>query len=248
MERLIEWDGRCQLDARFFYIDADGKGRATSDFVRHVDSRYIRNIGGTDFLFSPNYATTDSLCDSNPSILGYQVESMVLSHIAQCGLGEAGDKFDKIDQVYFFGGKDPDIPLKTETALYIPTAFNYKAVDGILVHCGPTETGRTKATIVGLQITISDQHKNTAPSWLSSVRNWAISHSVDEVKFIFCWIMENVNHCKHQTKEAVDMKVRAGKVVCPEHDCLRVKIGTLNQTIAERLRIAPLASTRYGRC
>lgn len=142
MEIDIEGNRGCWLDARFFYVHENGRGRVTSDFVRQVASRHIRTIKGTDSLLSPNFENAMTPFDTNRSILGYQVEWMILSHIHEHGLSEVGSKFKKIDEIYFFHGKCPKLSLKDETALYIPRTFNYRAVDGIFVHRGRTDTGR----------------------------------------------------------------------------------------------------------
>jgi len=121
------------LDARFFYTSADGRGGVTSEFVRQVISQYMRVIKGTALVLSPSFATTILLSRTNPCVLGYQVETMVLSHIAQNGFSEASSKFKWVEQIYFFVG-GPKLRPKDETALYAPQAFNYKAVDEILIH------------------------------------------------------------------------------------------------------------------
>jgi len=54
--------------------------------------------------------------------------------------------------------------------------------------------GRTKAIIMGIQITISNQHKNTAQSWLASVSEWEGGLEVDEIEYVFCWVMEDFDH------------------------------------------------------
>lgn len=60
MERKIEVLRSFRLDARFFCVDDDGTGKATSDFARHVASRHIA-IKGTDALLAPNFLSTIKL-------------------------------------------------------------------------------------------------------------------------------------------------------------------------------------------
>ncbi|KAI5781032.1 hypothetical protein DFH27DRAFT_656850 [Peziza echinospora] len=232
----IDRGGGKLLDFRFFNIDSDGQGRVTCEFVRRIVSPYIRKVKGTATFFSPNFATELHL-STNPCVLGYQVEGMVLSHIAQNGLPEAGAEFAKVSDLQFYN-KAPEFRQQNNVTLHVPKAFNHRAVDGILVHRGPREEGGIKAVMVGLQITISGRHEDACPPWLATAQQWSRSIEADEVEYRFCWIVENFDHISKSPKEIFSAKERAGKVVWPAHERLRVKIGAINPTIAHKLNIA----------
>ena len=245
-ENTVESKGQHLLDARFFYVGTDNQGHITSEFVRQVAGPYMREINGIDLFLSPNFASTKFL-SINPAALGYQVEEMVLSHIAQHGFVEAGLEFKKIKNIYFFSGKYPDYHAEEETALYIPTAFNYKAVDGVLI-CRTHELTAegekvAKTTVVGLQVTLSGHHKDTAPTWLASVRMWEQLLMADEINYKFCWIMEKDDHAANPVRVEFEEKVRGKSLVWPAHERLTIKIGTFNPTIAHNLRICRLHKT-----
>ena len=214
-EKLIDW--------RYFYAD-QGKGKVTCGVVREAVARYLRStLSPADFLTHHWY---DSLkgAGRNPSVLGFYVETMLLSWISLNGCAAAGHEFSGRPRTFFFNEPKPTMDQESPNSLYIPAAFNYKAVDGILV---ALDTANDTARITAIRITISERHSDSEARFFTDWKWWRDIVACSKVKFRFLWIIEDVgNKPAIQMVEAEARQIRRQEQIWSpdfERRCVSVK-------------------------
>jgi hypothetical protein len=73
-----------------------------------------------------------------------------------------------------FAGEAPVISKRRGTTIYVPVVYNYKAVDAIVVHqCAPGRTGKPKAIVIGIQVTIAGNHMKSELNFFENWEDWA---------------------------------------------------------------------------
>ncbi|RUP43044.1 hypothetical protein BC936DRAFT_137715, partial [Jimgerdemannia flammicorona] len=79
-----------------------------------------------------------------------------------------------------------------DCTLYIPKAFNFKAIDGVLLSL-EVKDGLTKAIVISIQITIADSHSDSVSKFFDDWNHWNRQlKEYTEVSIYFVWIMEKV--------------------------------------------------------
>ncbi|RUS12846.1 hypothetical protein BC937DRAFT_86881 [Endogone sp. FLAS-F59071] len=112
-------------DHRYFYTEKRVWGY-TCGLAREVMARILRKKG-EDIFLRPEWFSHLNDFKNNPSVLGFCVEHMCLSSISQMGLNAAGLGLSNMKVMVF--ESYPNYDLSYERALYIPLAFNFKAID-----------------------------------------------------------------------------------------------------------------------
>jgi hypothetical protein len=160
------------VDHRYFYNKYDPEvqqhvGHYACGLSRNAVARVLlaKNVcfADKDFLKSlPQYI-------NNPSVTGFMMELAVLSSIASTGLKlvESNDlkipaEINSPMEVNLFRGRIPNLDPNTEgPVLHVPQAFNFRAIDGVIVL--KESRGRTKRRlfVVFLQITLAETHSDS---------------------------------------------------------------------------------------
>lgn len=83
------------LDSRFYYRDASGIGRCTSDLARKIGAKHLRRLSQLDSFIAPEWLRRVEVHGSNPCVLGFIVERITIGHIITKGLVHAGDEFQE---------------------------------------------------------------------------------------------------------------------------------------------------------
>ena len=135
-----------EYDRRFFYIDNDGIGHSTCGLARDAVLMALRKLEYDPFLDS---AVSFRIAKNNTSVLDFLIKQKCLSSISRKGLKVPYFSFDSMP-IKIWRGKYPDFDMNEYLALYVPLAFNYQAIDGIIVHLDKNEL---HALLIPIQIT-----------------------------------------------------------------------------------------------
>lgn len=186
-EGAVADDAESHLDWRYFYA-VNGVGKSTSGIARMVGARFLRRVVSASDFLTPNWYDSLRLAGSNPSVLGFFTEQMLLSWISEMGCPNAGVEFSSKPTVVVFQGSRPHISHKVGFSLYIPTSFNFRAVDAVMVSLNET---RTEAVVVGVQITLSNKHSDSEARFLHDWQWWELVLDCLKVSFRFMWVVED---------------------------------------------------------
>jgi hypothetical protein len=85
----------------------------------------------------------------------------------------------------------PDIDLTLGFTIYIPVAGNHEEIDAILVNRKKMNK-KLVAEVAGVQITISNKHKDAESDFFALARSFHGLLDCDEVTYKFLWILENI--------------------------------------------------------
>ena len=187
------------VDLRYFYDEYDPKRGKSGEFVGHYLCGIFRDaVRGVllqnrlqfhdmDFLHSlPQYI-------SNPSVAGFMIEQAVLASIVLHGLHIVPKHQGPITAI-FFENKFPSFDTtRDEPALYIPKAFNFRHIDGIIVQIENTKDEKRKLFMFPLQITLRlDNHSDSRKGFFSEWTGWCENLNKFDVVPEFVWISEKV--------------------------------------------------------
>lgn len=213
---------RQYIDPRFFYY-LDGVGKCVNGYVRETVLRCLRKhqpYTHSSFLTTTWFSAIDDVA-ANPSMLGFLFECMVIDHLVTKGLTiQTSNIYMNELKRYDFSGDYPAIDLEADAAIYIPTKYNYKDVDAIIIRRKKADSEAT-VVITGVQVTLSTTHKMSHRTFFSKWSRWQKLASVGgaKVEAEFLWITENVDLARKEIKElelgAKNRSMRSGeKVLC----------------------------------
>lgn len=158
----VQDDIRHLYDLRYFYVDAD-IGQSTCGIALESMVLILRRHKLERFCGQEWYSTVER-SSANPVVQGYLAEHICLCSIANNGLPAVDSNLRPLLHHTSFDSQ-PNWNLGQMTTLYIPTAYNFKAVDGVLfVH--PTEK---QAHMYPIQITISSRRKDSDEDFYQSM-------------------------------------------------------------------------------
>jgi len=243
------------LDFRYFYY-RNGRGYTTCDFARQATANSLRSVYDLAEFLTPKWF--DSLpSGSNPVVLGFLIEEMLLSWISVYGFLGAHSTFkSKPDVVQLFHDDLPQVSAVPGFTLYIPSKYNNPAVDAIMV---PIDKARAQAVVAGVQTSLSDRHANTEEVFLRNWKWWEQMLLCDKVTFVFVWLLEKVGsgppeaslpepgpsrpRRSQRVSQKAPLKV-AATPNRPEFHRVFITIKDVSAEIGENLRLARLSSSR----
>ncbi|KAF8538638.1 hypothetical protein BDD12DRAFT_841601 [Trichophaea hybrida] len=175
------------VDSRYFY-ETQGTGRATSLIAQKALASFLRSaFSHSDFL-TPQWYHSVVQAGDNPSVLGFFIEQMLLSWVSCHGCHKAGPEFyGKEIPVQMFSDFPNHLP--DPVVLYVPMSYNFRAIDGILVH---RDNASKAATIVPIQITISKPHSDSEEKFYGQWREWTALFEDWTIETRFLWIKETI--------------------------------------------------------
>lgn len=210
-EGLIRHD---LLDHRFFYF-INGSGHCAYGIVREAVSTALLQhfpdfLQGDDWIDVIAKDTVD-----NPTVRGFVVERVCLSHIALYGLKLVDGKLEAMLMSYFWEIPDWGILDKkgSNRQLFVPTRFNYEAIDGIVAYLNKA---RKSLSLFPIQITIAKDHSDSEEKfflkwWLKYVTAIHNRFGTDYSIFVtFVWIHKDQERITNVEK---DVPVEACGVV-----------------------------------
>ena len=217
------------LDYGYFYYDSGSRGWYTCGLARQAMITFLRaNAEMRVFLDQSWLESLDAFRD-NPSVIGFIVEQMVISQLADNGLSKNSPCLKQAKVLTFPGNHVALSPLPG-TRLYVPQKFNLKAIDALY-----TSIEGKVATIVPIQITIGT-HEDTEKKFFQDWWKWIdpIESRGFTMKTCFLWInreggqREEVLEDKRETREVT-------KVVCPSYTRVFVPIRDVHLDLGTKL-------------
>ena len=122
---------------------------------------------------------------TNPIVKGFMAEKTILSAIRMQGFHLPDNNIQVSSHIVFPTGREAECLKKDENVLYIPEAFNYKAIDSI-VRFFPASN--TKMLAIAFQVFNSVRHKDSPTMFFPSCEIWEKKSSGRDVEWHFCWI------------------------------------------------------------
>lgn len=233
----VNINDRRLYDLRHFYVDEKGIGCYTCGIAFETMMSILRTYSDAPFLDQLWYTAVSR--STNPVVRGFLAEQICLSSIAASGLKAVHPDLGRMSTAYFDAEPAFDQLLSTNNhtiRLYIPTAYNFMTVDGIILL---VDHNSKKATIFPIQFTLSQNHNQSDkefhtrlwPTWIKPITSAGFS-----VCSTFVWID------KKQPSEHVEPKVvqklRSGdKVVHLEYSVVHVGVEMVNSRLAFALGI-----------
>ncbi|KAL1916623.1 uncharacterized protein VTP21DRAFT_5327 [Calcarisporiella thermophila] len=219
-------------DHRYFYIDENYIGHYTCGLARAAMSGIFREVG-EDIFLDREWLNRLRTFKDNPSVLGFVVEQASLSSISQNGLKVNGLGFSNMKTIVF-SSDFPTYNFDLKLALYIPLAYNFKAIDGLILSLD--EKNKT-AHLVPIQITISKYHSDSESKFFANWNSWT-QDLIEEgytIKATFLWITEG-NRATEELEAKLKETRQGAILIQPEHTSVCVAIEDVNRDIGERLK------------
>ena len=220
------------VDHRYFYDENDPK---LGQYVGYYTCGLAAKAIGTMLLATSNlrFADRDFLKSlpeyiNNPSVTGFMIEQAVLSSIALNGLN-IRQETNRSMEVKLFKGPTVRLDPNTENpVLYIPTAFNFKGIDGLIVSKEfepPPGMTKRRLLLLPLQITVASKHKDSHETFFNDWKAWIAGLTEIEVVPQFIWITPEESANNHLRKGA--------QKGWPAHDEVKIPLRQVNRSIAD---------------
>ena len=169
-------------------------------------------------------------------MLRFLVERMVLSCMALRGCSFIERGLWQTATTVLVDAIPEDVPMGPPGAvLYIPTVYNFPAVNAVLVVIDPRRT----AAVYGIQVAISQAHSNSEEMFFRKWEMWLEQLHLprEKVQFGFVWIVEDRPAVENVPEKVVTLK-GGRKIAHPDFKRLRVTVKEVDQNIAHNLSAA----------
>ncbi|KAA8898507.1 hypothetical protein FN846DRAFT_910036 [Sphaerosporella brunnea] len=189
---IIDRTAEKWIDWRYFYA-SKRRGYCTSGLARKTLATFLRkeSANSTQRFLSSHWYESLKLASNNPSVLGFLIEEIILSSIAEFGCQEAGEYFDqkRIPVTTFL--TDQVQLVEDQLQLYIPRAWKYPGIVGVLIH---RDNSSKKAFIVPIQVTVNQNYLELADEFFTRrmAMDWASPLDGYETMVRILWIKEDI--------------------------------------------------------
>jgi len=223
-------------DLRHFYVDENGIGRYTCGIAFETMMSILRTHDDAPFLDHLWYTAVSR--SANPVVRGFLAEQICLSYIAANGLMAVHPKLGRMSTANF--GAEPafdQLLLDGHTIrLYVPTAYNFMAVDGVILLL---DRASKKATMFSIQFMLSQNHKQSDVEFHTRLwSSWTepITSAGFEVESTFVWI-DTIQSSEHAEPRLVKALRFGNKVIYPDYTVLHVGVEMVNKKLLSALGI-----------
>jgi hypothetical protein len=233
----VGFDDRKLYDLRHFYVDDNGTGCYTCGIAFETMMSILRTHDDAPFLDQLWYTAVSR--SANPVVRGFLAEQICLSYIAANGLKAVHPDLGRMSTANF--GTEPafDQLLSTNNhtiCLYVPTAYNFMSVDGVILL---VDHNSKKATMFPIQFTLSQNHKQSDGEfhtrlWLTWIK--PITSAGFSVHSTFVWI-DKKQPSEHVEPKVVKKLQSGSKFVHPEYSVVHVGVEMVNSRLASALGI-----------
>ena len=206
--------------------------------AREAVASELHSYGMNKAGFMDSLQSLDQFID-NRSVLGFFIEQAVLRTIQSRGLNVDGKISNSMDMITF----DDDFPtlnVSKERALYVPTGFNYRAVDGIVLWL---DTSKQKgeepkeALVYPIQVTIAESHSDSEKMFFNQWGKWMTALQGFDVKVTFLWITNQEPWVQDIPKKSRKQK-NGDKLINPAYTSQNITIEYVNKDIWRSYRRA----------
>ena len=177
------------IDHRYFY-EVEGEGTYACGVAREAVASQLHHYGMNKVGFMDSLESLNQFID-NRSVVGFFIEQAVLQTIRSRGLKVHEKISNSMDIIPFDGF--PVFNTSKERALYVPSCFNYGAIDGIILwlDLSNQKSGKKKeALLFPLQVTIAKSHSNSEENFFSQWEKWTKGLQDFDVKATFLWVTD----------------------------------------------------------
>lgn len=223
-------------------------GRTTCDLARMVGASRLREIQNLADFSEGWWVKRIARGGDNPAVLGFLIERAVLGILITRGIKLAGPEFKSNNSLIMqkFSGRLPsDAPNRdSKGIMYIPTAYNYAAVDAILAARMKRRNAQaeSRAIVIGIQVTISNFHSDSEGAFMRLWQDWDELMASDKTIFRFIWIVETTSGDISENWEDVPEKMVTlrGKrtIIHPAYQRRYISLMTFNEGVGNSLKAA----------
>jgi hypothetical protein len=157
----------------------------------------MKKFGDINFL-----ASLDHFID-NESVVGFFVEQAVLQSIECNGLAVGEGEQSHMHTITFEGA--PNFNTSKREVLYVPRAFNYPGIDGMVLRLNSDEM---KASVFPLQITLAKYHKDSEATFFRLWKEWQKSLRDFDIDVTFLWITVKENSTTNVDEKSISLGSR----------------------------------------
>eukprot|EP01116_Phalansterium_solitarium_P020499 TRINITY_DN6078_c0_g1_i1.p1 TRINITY_DN6078_c0_g1~~TRINITY_DN6078_c0_g1_i1.p1 ORF type:complete len:698 (-),score=179.78 TRINITY_DN6078_c0_g1_i1:92-2185(-) len=248
---VVHYPGDDLYDHQYLYIDENSLlGRTVCGVARDTATRILVENDRGMLLYDLEFVRTSP----NVSVLGFAVEQCCLARILEDGLRlavVAGAQLRVLhasgrDRVVFFQRDEESMleQLPGTTRLYVPVAWNYKAVDAVLRE---VSSDSSQITLIGINPTLQtpEQHKKSVNDFLYQVGKWTERFPSASVDVKFFWLTKDEHASKTPKLQCFPQGSRKTRSVtayqAPKHDILTAGFSTLASDLGKAVDCALLA-------
>ena len=231
----ITVDYKNLYDLRYFYTQPVGSktirrftcGLAYESMVMLLHERRFEGFGSSEW-----YTAVESL--DNPVIRGFLAERICLNHIATTGLLIVDKRLGRMQHVFFSEWPNFESLLgrtKETHCLYIPSTFNFSAVDGVILHL---DSKLKCAHLYPIQFTISTRHKDSNSIFYASMwETWVkpIKNAGFTLKSTFVWIDKETPSDGSRSPKILSL-LSGDRVVWPAYTYVHIGVGQVDEFLA----------------
>jgi hypothetical protein len=233
--RRVEVDDRALYDLRYFYVDEGRVGHYTCGVAFEAMMSVFR--AREEYFCSHEWYTAVRL-STNPVVRGFLAEHICLTSIANNGLVVVDKGLATQMPVATFQTEpdwSPFLCSAQHCHLYVPIAYNFKAVDGVILLL---DRQNKKAHMFLIQVTLGRRHSKSADDfyasmWWDWVRPLGMA-GFENVQSTFVWIdqEQRADGIKSEKTRAS----RSGeKAVQPEYRVVHIGIDKIDRELATAL-------------
>jgi len=122
------------IDHRYFY-QINGHGTYACGIAREAVASQLLHYRIINASFIDSLQSLDRF-NNNKSVVRFFIEQAVLQTIRSCGLKVHENICNAMDMISFEGF--PNFNTKKERVLYVPSEFNFHAIDGLILWLDPS--------------------------------------------------------------------------------------------------------------
>lgn len=217
------------IDHRYFYLDANGYGHYSCGLARQAMTEFLRTNAEEGVFLGPEWHRTLDIFKDNPSVIGFTIEQMVISRITASGI-QSKFCLPPAKTITFPGGITW-LSKHEGHAYYVPIRFNQKAIDLLFVS---VDQATNSAHVVGIQITVAKNHKDSETAFYADRDQWLIGLEGLDVKMSFIWIHDGARGKAEVKKQLKELRGRE-VVTRPDYTAYWVSIDQVDADLARTL-------------
>ena len=171
------------IDYRYFYLDYNGHGHYSCGLARQAIIEFLHTNAKEGIFLGPERHWTLEIFKDNPSVISFTVEQMVISQITASEI--QSELYLPPAKTITFPGGIIWLSKHEGQAYYVLIKFNQKAIDLLFVS---VDLAMNSAHVVGIQITVAKNHKDSETAFYADQDQWLIGLEGLDVKMSFIWI------------------------------------------------------------
>lgn len=217
-------------DHRYFYRE-QGYCKYVCGLARDYMAQILHENEKLSFFLENSWQYGIKMFQNNPSVKGFYVEKVCLVSIQKEGLMAGSENYKPLKTVFL--GNDLVLDTTHLCVLYIPSIWNFSAIDGLIVKI---EHEKETAHILPIQITVNNHHSRSDDKFFTDIWGSLKSQLNDYTIFIkFIWITlrnkepELIQCCKRQSRSGE-------QEINPEYTRFWINVETINNDIMRYLR------------